>query len=287
MNNTSKTPKALKSGNGSNFVIPFAIVLIGSLIIFGITKMLQNDRGYKDLVRDLHSKTFGNRWVAAFELSKVISSKNVKSEDVPWLIENLDELYASAVDSRTKNFIIVALGSLGDERGVPTIQKGLLEEDSATKFHAVVALSSIKNSDSISYDLLEPLLESSDEGLKQAAILSLSTHIHEKSRLKIINLLNDPSISIRYAAATGLIYFRAAECLSIVKEILTIHSTKPHPKFSSDKVYALKINVLNAIKNSGWSELNSFLKEKVNSEENLKIVSAMKELLSANRVDKN
>ena len=122
MASNSKTPKALKSGNGSNFVIPLAIVLIGSLIIFGITKMLQNDRGYKDLVRDLHSKTFGNRWVAAFELSKVISSKSVK-EDIPWLIENLDDLYESAVDTRTKNFIIVALGSLGDENGVSTIQR--------------------------------------------------------------------------------------------------------------------------------------------------------------------
>ena len=95
--------------------------------------MLENDRGYKDLVRDLHSKTFGNRWVAAFELSKVISAK-IPSEDVPWLIENLEDLYSTAVDFRTKNFIIVALGSLGDSRGVPTIQKGLVESDSSTQF---------------------------------------------------------------------------------------------------------------------------------------------------------
>ena len=55
-----KTPEVFKKGYGSNFVIPFAIVLIGSLIIFGVTKMLQTDRGYRDLVRELHSKTFGN-----------------------------------------------------------------------------------------------------------------------------------------------------------------------------------------------------------------------------------
>ena len=88
--------------------------------------MLQNDRGYKDLVRDLHSKTFGNRWVAAFELSKVISSKSVKQEDIPWLIENLDDLYESAVDTRTKNFIIVALGSLGDRSWCFYYTKGVI-----------------------------------------------------------------------------------------------------------------------------------------------------------------
>ena len=53
---SENTPKVFKKGYGSNFVIPFAIVLIGSLIIFGVTKMLQTDRGYKDLVRELHSK---------------------------------------------------------------------------------------------------------------------------------------------------------------------------------------------------------------------------------------
>jgi hypothetical protein len=286
MTNNSKTPKALKSGNGSNFVIPLAIVLIGSLIIFGITKMLQNDRGYKDLVRDLHSKTFGNRWVAAFELSKVISSNSVKEEDVPWLIENLDDLYASAMDSRTKNFIIVALGSLGDKRGVPTIEKGILEEDPATKFHAVVALGSIKNSATINFDALENLLASQDEGLKQAAILTLSTHKYGPSKDKIVKLLRDTSVSIRYAAATSLIYFKSQACISIVKEILKIHSTEPHPKYSTDKIYALKINILNALKNSGWTELNTFLEQIVDSEKNLKIVSVIKELLSANKVDK-
>ena len=108
----SKTPEVFKKGYGSNFVIPFAIVLIGSLIIFGVTKMLQTDSGYKDLVRELHSKTFGNRWIAAFELSKVISANGVPEDEVPWLVENLNDLYSSAVDSRTKNFIIVALGAM-------------------------------------------------------------------------------------------------------------------------------------------------------------------------------
>ena len=88
----NNTPKVFKKGYGSNFVIPFAIVLIGSLIIFGVTKMLTTDRGYKDLVRELHSKTFGNRWIAAFELSKVISANGVPEDEVPWLVENLEDL---------------------------------------------------------------------------------------------------------------------------------------------------------------------------------------------------
>lgn len=274
------TPKALKSGNGSNFVIPLAIVLIGSLIIFGITKMLQNDRGYKDLVRDLHSKTFGNRWIAAFELSKVISSKNVPKEDIPWLIENLNTLYASAVDTRTKNFIIVALGSLGDSAGVKTIELGLAESDATTKFHSVVALASIKNNESIDFSKLMALLDSDDAGLKQATVLTLSTHKYKAAVDKIASFLNSENIALKYASATGLIYFKDNRCINTVKEVLNLSSTKPHPVFTNDKVWALKLNVLNALKNSDWDEMDDFLRYRVAEEENLKVLSLIKEVLN-------
>ena len=84
-----------------------------------------------------------------------------------------------------------------------------------------------------------------------------------------------------------MIYFKAPECVGIVKDILNIDSTDPHPKFSTDKIYALKINILNALSNSGWTEFDTYLQQIVDSEKNLKIVSAIKELLSARKVDKN
>ena len=278
--NKNKTPKALKSGNGSNFVIPFAIVLIGSLIIFGVTKMLQNDRTYRDLVQDLQSKTFGNRWIAAFELSKVISSKKVPDDDIPWLIENLDDLYDSAVDNRTKNFIIVALGSLGDTKGVKTIERGLSEEDPATRFHAVVALASIKDGSSINFELLVNLLDSNDEGLKQAAILTLATHRYDKARNKLVYLLKDNSRSIRFAAATGLIYFREVEAVPTVKEILSIDRDKYIKVYSPEKIFGLKINVLNALKKTKWTKFNPTLLHMLDSEKDLKIISAVRDVLS-------
>ena len=61
----------------SGIAVPIAIILIGALIIFGVTKMLSTGKNYRDLVEELHSKTFGNRWVAAFELSKFIASEKI------------------------------------------------------------------------------------------------------------------------------------------------------------------------------------------------------------------
>ena len=90
--------KILENPFVGSLVVPIAIVLFGSLIIFGVTKMLSAERSYKDLVQEIQSKTFGNKWVAAYELSKQINSSQIPVEDYPWLIENLSLAYKKISD---------------------------------------------------------------------------------------------------------------------------------------------------------------------------------------------
>lgn len=78
-----KKKKLLENNMFNGIAIPIAIVLVGALIIFGVTKILSSERDYKDLVREVQSKTFGNRWVAAFELAKVLSAQKIPAEDIP------------------------------------------------------------------------------------------------------------------------------------------------------------------------------------------------------------
>ena len=276
------TPKVFKKGYGSNFVIPFAIVLIGSLIIFGVTKMLQTDRGYKDLVSELHSKTFGNRWIAAFELSKVIAAKGIKDEDIPWLVDNLNSLYASAVDIRTKNFIVVTLGAVGNERGVETVLKALEEKDPQTQFHAIVALSKMNLPSSFDWSPIMALLSSQDEGLKQGAILTLATHRVSMAQDKLVKLLEDPSQNIRFASATALIYYKDIRALSVIQKVLNLNAVSTNKKNSlnSDKVYGLKLNILNGLKKTEWNELAEVVKTYSKKERNLKLVSLSREVLN-------
>ena len=91
--NPSPSPrKLLENKYISSFMVPLAIILVGALIIFGITKMLSTERTYRDLVREMQSKTFGNRWIAAYELSKLISTNRIPPSEHPWLVENLSDL---------------------------------------------------------------------------------------------------------------------------------------------------------------------------------------------------
>ncbi len=275
------TPKVFKKGYGSNFVIPFAIVLIGSLIIFGVTKMLRTDRGYKDLVRELHSKTFGNRWIAAFELSKVISANGVPEDEVPWLVENLEDLYLSAGDNRTKNFIIVTLGALNTKDALDTIEKGLIDSDPQTKFHSIVALSKMDIDENYDWSKVFGLLKSSDEGLKQASILTLATHRVPRAKPRLLELLSSGSRNIRYASATGLIYYQEDSALPTIQKILELQ-VKPGNSPSSlneDKVYGLKLNIINSLRKTRWKKLARIVTEHIKNEKNLKLVSAARQVL--------
>lgn len=139
----------------SSIVVPVAIVLIAALIIFFLTKMISVQRDYKDLVRDLHSKTFGNRWIAAYELSKKISTQKIPADEIPWLIENLEDIYNSSYNERTKHFIVVALGALKHKKAIPLILKALKEKDLKIQFSAIVALSTAPTGEDFDWSFLE------------------------------------------------------------------------------------------------------------------------------------
>ena len=125
MSEEGSKKKLLDNPVASGLVVPIAIVLVGALIVFGVTKLLSTERSYKDLVREMHTKTFGNRWVAAFELSKLISNSRIPKEEIPWLLENLTEIYDESQDPRTRQFTVVAAGALGSPNAAMLFSRGV------------------------------------------------------------------------------------------------------------------------------------------------------------------
>lgn len=277
----SSNKKLLENPIVGSLVVPIAIVLVGALIIFGVTKMLSADRSYKDLVRELHSKTFGNRWVAAYELSKLISTSQIPEEDVPWLVGNLSELYTSAQDARTRDFIVVAMGALDSDLILPTVSKALDDEDKNVRFHAVVALSNKELGVRLNQEKLIKLLESEDEGVAQAVIFALAMHQISSAEDKIVSLLNSNSSSIRYAAATALIAYKNMASHDLLIEIMQM-SSRPAPDaaFDESKVIGLKLNVLKALQRYQWNVLNNVIESSLASEQNLTVLSHMRETLN-------
>ncbi len=262
----------------SGILVPIAIVLGGALIIWAITKMLSSDTGYKRLVEELHSKTFGNRWVAAYELSKYISSSQIPEEDVPWLVDQLTTVYEESPDPRTKNFIVLTLGALDHPGRSVVFNKALNETDEKILFSSVIAIGNLKNSNGIDFQSVIKLLDSDDSGLVQVAILALISHNQVEAKQKMLTLLESSSPAIRYSAASGALAFGELSALPVVKEIFELKASE---QLDESQVQALQLNALTALEKSKNlnNEVLNFIESLSQSDLGLVVQTRAKQLL--------
>lgn len=277
--------KILENPFIGSLVVPIAIVLFGALIIFGITKMLSTERSYKDLVSEIQSKTFGNKWVAAYELSKQINSAQIPVEDYPWLVANLSEAYKNSIDPRTRGFIIAALGALKSELTLPLLDSGLNDPDLDVKFHSIVAIANMPKGISFDWAKLLLVLNAQEAILRQAAVLALATHAVPMAQAPISSLLNDPVSTVKYAAATSLITYQDVSAKPVLKEILlmTYPDAKARvlpPALDAQQITDLKLSVLSTLQKHNWPEMNDVILEVANSDLNNSVATKAKEALN-------
>lgn len=278
----SEQKKILESSPLSGIAVPIAIVLVGALIIFGVTKMLSSGKDHRDLVEELNSKTFGNRWVAAYELSKFLAAQKIPAEDMPWVIENLSQVYYESVDARTRNFIVMALGSLNNPKSLPVLNKALVDIDPQVKFNAVVSLGNMDKGLDIEWDKVIALFEQNDDlGLKQAALLTLATHKREEAVPFARSLIQSNEASLRYAAAMVLIYAKQNEAKPALEEILNLRYDVVAPNaLNGQQVESLKLNALDAIEKSEWVDVLNLVQRTEAEDSNVRVSTKAKQVLN-------
>lgn len=277
----SEQKKMLESSPFSGIAVPIGIVLFGALIIFGVTKMLSTGKDHRDLIDELNSKTFGNRWVAAYELSKFLASSKIPKDDMPWVIENLSKVYRETVDPRTRNFVVLALGSLNDPQTLPVLNDALDDQDPQVKFNAVVSLGNMEDSSQIEWEKVDALLDQEvDPGLKQVALLAIASHKRPNTEEKALPLLNSNERSLRYAAATVLIYYKKNEALPVLEEILNLsYDMAQAGEFNGAQVEGLKMNVLENIEKSSWNGAARLVEKVEASDTNVRVQTKAKQVL--------
>lgn len=286
MSTSPKTQKKiLENPFVGSLVVPIAIVLFGSLIIFGITKMLSSERSYKDLIVEIQSKTFGNKWIAAYELSKQINSAQIPQSEYPWVVTNLTEAYKNSIDPRTRGFIIAALGALKTDLALPVLQTALNDSDVDVKFHAIVSLANMPKGIKFDWTQLINLLNSSEAILKQASVLALATHAIPQAQMPMRLLLSDENLIVRYAAATALITYKEEAAMPVLKEILLtkypdVKERVAPPHLDAQQITDLKLSVLNTLQKNDWKVLNDIILEVAKSDTNNSVATKAKEVLN-------
>lgn len=251
---SSKLSKIIKGPVTSNILVPIVIILLGIFCIFIFNKIISNERDYKDLVGELQSRAFGNKWIAAYELSKQINAKQIPINDYPWLIANLSDIYNDSSDSRTRSFIVAALGALKNEATLPILAEALKDEDTDVLFHTIVALGSMPKGIIFPWKNLIVLLNDRRPVIRQSSTLALATHAVPEAQLPIQKLLNDSDKHVKYAAATTLIAYRDQSALPVLKEALLLSYSA-----EAQQVADLKLSILEAIKLYKWTAMHDIL----------------------------
>lgn len=273
--------KILESSPLSGIAVPIAIVLVGALIIFGVTKMLSTGKDHRDLIEEMNSKTFGNRWVAAYELSKFLASQKIPQEDMPWVIENLSYVYRDSVDPRTRNFVVLALGSLSNPMTLPTLNAALDDQDHQVKFNAVVSLGNMPKGSEIKWDKIEAMLQNDqDPGLQQVALFTIAAHDRPNTEEKAFSLLTSQEQTLRYAAAIVLTQFKNKAAIPVLEEIFNLRYDVAEPgKLNGAQVEGLKVNALENLEKSKWNELAPMVQKVEQDDTNVRVSTKAKQVL--------
>lgn len=282
-NEGTPTPskKILESSPLSGIAVPIAIVLVGAFIIFGVTKMLSSGKDHRDLIEEMNSKTFGNRWVAAYELSKFLASSKIPKDDIPWVIENLSKVYYESIDARTRNFVVLALGSLNNPLSLNVLNKALEDQDPQVKFNAVVTLGNMPKGSAIDWPKIEALLQQDeDAGLKQVALFTLASHDQPKTEELALPLLNSSEKTLRYAAAIVLIRIKNPAAMDTIKEISALGYDNQTPgELNGAQVEGMKTNLLENIEKSKWNDLLGIVEKMEESDANVRVQTKAKLVL--------
>ncbi len=281
--NVGKAPtkKILEKSPLSGITVPILIVLVGALIVFGVTKMLSTGKDHRDLVDELNSKTFGNRWVAAYELSKFLAAKKIPQEDIPWVIENLSKVYFESVDNRTRNFVVLALGSMGNPLALPVLNKALDDQDPQVKFNAVTSIGNMVTTENIEWDKIEALVgQELDPGLRQVALLTLAAHNRPNIEEKALPLLRSSEKNLRHAAAIVLISKKRTEAIPVLEEIFNLrYDVAAAGELNGAQAEGLKMNALENIEKSKWNALVKLVEKVEADDTNIKVSTKAKQVL--------
>lgn len=281
MSEQNSSKKILESSPLSGIAVPIAIVLVGGMIIFGVTKMLSSGKDHRDLVEEMNSKTFGNRWVAAYELSKFLAAQKIPKQDMPWVIENLSRVYKESVDARTRNFVVLALGSLNNPLSLNVLNAALDDQDPQVKFNAIVSLGNMSKGVDIKWEKIEAeLKDSQDVGIKQVALLAMAAHQRPNIEEKALSLLGSTERTLRYTSAIVLIQSKNAEAIPVLEEICALrYDIAEAGQLNGAQVEALKLNVLENVEKSKWKSVYDLVKNLEQDDSNVKVNTKAKQVL--------
>ena len=203
------------------FVIPLAVVLF-CVALAGLFVWLTSERkGLDDYLNALRASSGerrsqqarnllnyiqdSKRWQGIFDVTAQISAdrdqflaKNPQA--VTEIVQVFEE--SNGQDAKTRRYLALVLGLLGDREAVPALRAGLADNDAETVKNSLWALGRISDEGSV-LQVIE-LTRSNEASVRLMAVYVLGSMKDPAARRVLEASLNDPDELVKWNAAFGL-----------------------------------------------------------------------------------
>ena len=203
------------------FVIPLAVVAfcvaLGALFMW----LTAERKDFKDYVGALRSSSGekrsnqaqfllnyvqeSKRWQGIFDVTAQMSGDREKFlADNPHAVAEIAGVFEEAKgnDAKTRRYLALVLGLLGDKDAVPALRGALSDGDADTVKNCVWALGRLRDDDSA--PAIIELTHHDDASVRLMAIFVLGTLDNAQARGVMAAALNDPDELVKWNAAFGL-----------------------------------------------------------------------------------
>lgn len=205
----------------SFFLIPLMIAVIGASFFIIFKFLTLEPKSPSDLLNDVKIGSATKRWQSAFELSKLLAKNTDALKD--GLFKNqLISAYQQSIhdDERVRMYLALAMGRTGDLIYGESLQKGLNDENPATRLAAIKGLGLLKYKPAVL--ALQNILQDNERSDAEhlTTVISLG-NIGDRNVIKDLKpLLNHEEVNIRWDVALSLAKLGDTSGSSIIASLM-------------------------------------------------------------------
>jgi HEAT repeat protein len=202
------------------FIVPSLIVLlcVAIFVMFGL--ITSDGKSAGDYLQEIRRGRGSERWLAAFELSRLLAERERGADDAPLVAEIvaiLEEEHAG--DPTVRIYLIAALENLRHPAAAAPLIAALQDADPNVRLHAAKALGAYDDLSAAVIPLSALLLEE-DAAIRKVAIHALGRTHDRAAVAHLTPRLEDPVQDVRWNAALALAVIGDPAGRDVIAEML-------------------------------------------------------------------
>lgn len=262
----------------SFFVVPFILAIFCVLLFVAVRILTMEERSVFDYLRDVKEGGLTKRWQSAYELSLILSDSKKNPPDSKF-IKALEDAFLSSKndDQRVQLYLIMAMAKTQSPLLAKTLLDYLPQAKDEQLYAAIQALGQMKYKPAVK--ALITFLDSSDERIRLAAVVSLG---HCGDRDVVVNLkplLNDPQPNIVWDTAVALAKLGDLSGRGILLSLMNREYLSNYSEVDSQeqtKIMMIALEVTSAWKDD---EIVAIRKKLFAEDKNMKVRALAKKIL--------